>query len=634
MNLTRVSIFTSGGLMLALLITSCSLPESSEWSISQTRDELSNENILSAVNEQTTDAIKTEVTMRCVPADANGRIQFTIKVFDGNLATVDREVGSFAGFLGLEYRSQVRRISPVRLKKSSSGEPLEVWALQSESFSNVYTIDVRLLLRSRFLTRLQPSLLNPKQKLEGAELIAFLESKSVDATAESEDLYMTMRGYRSPQFILGNEAEYEFNFSEFLLELPLSNGKKRIIRGDGGLKKFVDSCVFDPQGPAIEKAISDALGQLPAMKAALKKETAEKQYSLGVKYRDGDGVEKDLVKAAKLLGEAADAGSADAQNDLGAMYLEGESVKKDWSVAMSWFRKSADQGNAVAALNLARQFYFGQDGTGQDLSEAKRWATTASDRGIADARFLLSSIYSDEGDLGQAERLLNTLVDEGNNEARIELGSLLFEQQRYSETHKILYRLAEQGEPTAAGIVGYLHALQHITAPERVFNQRTMPPGISRSIKRGNIDPAAFANFRAACLYSDKAHKGGDLLGTVVLADCYLYGRDGRQRDVTLGLQLLTEMMARDDARGDSSVFASLLGAKAEILYAGKEFGLEPDWEQASSLWRQVLTLAPEGDDAVAYAKAGLSCIDQNTPSTQCVALRCSIEGGLDCDAP
>ena len=74
--------------------------------------------------------------------------------------------------------------------------------------------------------------------------------------------------------------------------------------------------------------------------------------SLGIMYRNGDGVPKDLVKSARYLEVAAEKGNAKAQLNLGGMYYTGEGVHKDVNKAVKWWGKSAAQGNPGAQANL------------------------------------------------------------------------------------------------------------------------------------------------------------------------------------------------------------------------------------------------------------------------------------------
>ena len=63
--------------------------------------------------------------------------------------------------------------------------------------------------------------------------------------------------------------------------------------------------------------------------------------------------QKDLGKA-ELLQKAADQGNADAQNNLGRLYATGQGMPKDLGKAAELFQKAADQGNEIATTILKR----------------------------------------------------------------------------------------------------------------------------------------------------------------------------------------------------------------------------------------------------------------------------------------
>ena len=95
-----------------------------------------------------------------------------------------------------------------------------------------------------------------------------------------------------------------------------------------------------------------SFGQAPLNVPEDKKVT--EQYNLGVRYQLGEGVPKDLGKAAELLQKAADQGYAPAQLNLGELYEKGEGVPKDLGKAAELYKKAADQGNQRAIINLKR----------------------------------------------------------------------------------------------------------------------------------------------------------------------------------------------------------------------------------------------------------------------------------------
>ena len=64
-------------------------------------------------------------------------------------------------------------------------------------------------------------------------------------------------------------------------------------------------------------------------KAKAEKGDAEAQYSLGVRYDNGDGVAKDEIEAVKWYRKAAEQNYASAQYNLGLCYYNGQGVAKD-----------------------------------------------------------------------------------------------------------------------------------------------------------------------------------------------------------------------------------------------------------------------------------------------------------------
>lgn len=76
------------------------------------------------------------------------------------------------------------------------------------------------------------------------------------------------------------------------------------------------------------------------------------QYRLGKIYLTGEGVERDVGKAADLFTSAARQRNQYAQYALGKLYLLGTDVPRDEELAVSYLRESAAQGNVYAQYLL------------------------------------------------------------------------------------------------------------------------------------------------------------------------------------------------------------------------------------------------------------------------------------------
>lgn len=82
------------------------------------------------------------------------------------------------------------------------------------------------------------------------------------------------------------------------------------------------------------------------------------QLNLGAQYENGQGIEKDLGKAAYWYQKAAEQGVDGAQYNLGICYYYGKGVTIDVQKAKYWLKKAADQGN-----DRAKQFLRGLEET-------------------------------------------------------------------------------------------------------------------------------------------------------------------------------------------------------------------------------------------------------------------------------
>lgn len=84
---------------------------------------------------------------------------------------------------------------------------------------------------------------------------------------------------------------------------------------------------------------------------------AEAQYSLGVCYRCGDGVEKNLEEAIKWYKKAAEQGYAKAQYNLGICYYNGDGVIQNNVKALAWVSAAYANGDneATKAMRVIKQ---------------------------------------------------------------------------------------------------------------------------------------------------------------------------------------------------------------------------------------------------------------------------------------
>lgn len=114
---------------------------------------------------------------------------------------------------------------------------------------------------------------------------------------------------------------------------------------------------------------------------------AKTQNALGVRYEQGQGVTKDLEKAADWYRLAAQQGLAAAQYNLGRLIEEGSGVAQDPERAIEWYRKAAAQEHAEAQHNLGALYDQGR-GVPQDVDKAVDWYRKAASNGYAGSKVL------------------------------------------------------------------------------------------------------------------------------------------------------------------------------------------------------------------------------------------------------
>jgi len=88
------------------------------------------------------------------------------------------------------------------------------------------------------------------------------------------------------------------------------------------------------------------------------------EYSLGIAYMNGEGVDKDPVVGFSWLLRAAEQAFPQAQARIGDAYLFGEGIDKSPAQAVSWYSRAAESGNAAALLALAECYETGTGARG------------------------------------------------------------------------------------------------------------------------------------------------------------------------------------------------------------------------------------------------------------------------------
>ena len=161
------------------------------------------------------------------------------------------------------------------------------------------------------------------------------------------------------------------------------------------------------------------LGPLPLRQAAAQGD-ASAQYSIGLRYAEGEGAPQNLTEAARWFERAASAGLAPAQYRLAVAYERGQGITKDLGRARSWYQAAAEKGNVKAMHNLAVSLSGHQDGD-PDYALAAKWYGQAGAYGLADSQFNLA-VLAEHGlgmpkNLGAAYQWFALAAKNGDQEA-------------------------------------------------------------------------------------------------------------------------------------------------------------------------------------------------------------------------
>jgi hypothetical protein len=198
----------------------------------------------------------------------------------------------------------------------------------------------------------------------------------------------------------------------------------------------------------------DKLTAVEALSFAAGKGVTGAQWKLGNMYADGDGVDRDELKAFELFSEVVT--SADDEEltgeqsapyvsnafvRLGTYYRVGipnSKIKPDlWRARQLFYNAASIFGNADAQLNLARMSYEGEGGE-RDLIQAAKWANLAAEKGNPAAKDLAIQVSLDlarahlEGkgvnrSGGEAAKWARQAADYGSFEGQALLGYILFQ---------------------------------------------------------------------------------------------------------------------------------------------------------------------------------------------------------------
>ena len=145
---------------------------------------------------------------------------------------------------------------------------------------------------------------------------------------------------------------------------------------------------------------------------------ADGENYVGMSYKEGDGVPKNIRESEKWLSKAIDHGSAKAMCNLAILHIENGRPEK----AVPFARKSAVSGYAPGQFLWGKMNYLGQ-GTPMDAEKAVGWFMRAHKQDDIDATSILALCYQQgngvKKNLARAVELYETVANTSRNEAQI-----------------------------------------------------------------------------------------------------------------------------------------------------------------------------------------------------------------------
>lgn len=196
-----------------------------------------------------------------------------------------------------------------------------------------------------------------------------------------------------------------------------------------------------------------------------KKANPAAQYSLGLLYDQGKGVNRDPAQALNYIRLASEQGLPAAQFYLGIKYSAGLDVKKNTRKARQLLLKAAQNDHLQAQFQLAG-FYARGEGGPEDQQQATYWFSKAAESGYGPAQHSLAARFlTGKGvalDLDKGIFWLKKAAEQYDTDALRDLGFMYFKgmgvNKDYQHARDLLLLPAEEGSGLALFLLGQIYA--------------------------------------------------------------------------------------------------------------------------------------------------------------------------------
>ena len=187
------------------------------------------------------------------------------------------------------------------------------------------------------------------------------------------------------------------------------------------------------------------------------------KYTASMMYLHGVGnIQKDSIKAEKLLTELAEMGNVQAQIALGSHYLTGDLLPKNQVLGLKWTEAAAKQNNGLALNNLGWLYYKGT-GVKQDYKKAVAYLEQGTQQNNALAYGNLATLYGRGHGVKQSDQkafeLLKKSAELGQASAKFNLALAYYQGTGTKVDQQKAYELMQ--EAAQAGVPQAIEALQN-----------------------------------------------------------------------------------------------------------------------------------------------------------------------------
>ncbi|MFL5327903.1 MAG: caspase family protein [Gemmataceae bacterium] len=367
-----------------------------------------------------------------------------------------------------------------------------------------------------------------------------------DISFDGLSAYVRKQVSRQVSVIVGDGARQSPN-----LKADLS-GESPVLLRVNNLGLIYEEGLKYYEGNTVEKNLSKAIEKF---RAAAKGGNTDAMFYLGYMLENGLAGPKDMKEAAQWYKKSADAGNTSATLNLGVFYENGTGVLPNIDEAIRLYRKAADGGEAIAMSNLGNLYEYGK-GVAKDLDVALKWYRKSADAGCAKGMGALATMYeSGTGvgkDLSEALKWYRKAAEGGDAGSMNSIG-VLYEagrgvKQDYVEALKWYRKAAEAGCDVSLGNIGLAYE-----------NGRGVPENAVEAAK-----------------WYYKGAEAGDTTAMCYLGNSYDNGR-GVDEDTSEAVKWYRKAANAGDAEGMTS-----LG----YMYANGR-GVQKDYAQALRWYRK-----------------------------------------------